>query len=208
MQHTQARRILAASSLSWTRWTAVRGYAACVRASRSPLQQPALTALAPRRFNDVHALRHCSTEAEPTPESSSKDVSPKIADLVEQIASLSLLEASELTDALKARLGITSAMMMPAGGGGGGGGAAVAAAAEEAAPAAEKTHFTIKLEKFDAGSKIKLIKEVRAFTGLGLKEAKELVEGAPTEIKADVAKAEAEEVKAKFEGVGGTIVLE
>ena len=101
--------------------------------------------------------------------------------------------------------------MAPAGGGGGGGGGAAAAAApaeEAVAPAAEKTHFTIKLEKFDAGSKIKLIKEVRAFTGLGLKEAKELVESAPCEIKADVVKAEAETVKEKFEGVGGTITLD
>ena len=74
--------------------------------------------------------------------------------------------------------------------------------------AAEKTHFTIKLEAFDAGSKIKLIKEVRAYTGLGLKEAKELVEGAPAEIKADVPKEEAEDIKAKFEGVGATVKLE
>lgn len=108
------------------------------------------------------------------------------------------------------KLGITTAMMAPAGGGGGGGGAGPAAAAAEEAPAAaaEKTHFTVKLEKFDAGSKIKLIKEVRAFTGLGLKEAKELVESAPTDIKADVAKAEAEALKEKLEGVGGTIVLD
>ena len=63
-----------------------------------------------------------------------------------------------------------------------GAGAAPAAEAEEA-PAAEKTHFTVKLDKFDAASKIKLIKEVRAITGLGLKEAKELVEGAPKDIK-------------------------
>lgn len=74
--------------------------------------------------------------------------------------------------------------------------------------AAEKTHFTIKLEKFDAGSKIKLIKEVRAYTGLGLKEAKELVESSPAEIKAEVPKEEAESVKAKLEGVGGTVALE
>jgi large subunit ribosomal protein L7/L12 len=99
-------------------------------------------------------------------------------------------------------------MMAPAAGAAPAAGGAPAAAAEEAAPAAEKTHFTIKLEKFDAGSKIKLIKEVRAYTGLGLKEAKELVEGAPTEIKADVPKEEAESLKEKLEGVGGTIALE
>lgn len=156
--------------------------------------------------------RGLCTEASPS--SSSDDgppTSPKVAALVDEIASLSLLEAAELTEALKTRLGITSAMMAPAAGGGGGGGggaAAPAEAAEEAAPAAEKTHFTIKLEKFDAASKIKLIKEVRAYTGLGLKEAKELVEGAPTEIKADVPKAEAETLKEKLEGVGATVALE
>ena len=99
-------------------------------------------------------------------------------------------------------------MMAPAGGGGAAPAAAAAAPAAEEAPAAEKTHFTIKLEKFDASSKIKLIKEVRAYTGLGLKEAKELVEGAPAEIKADVPKAEAEQLKEKLEGVGGTVLLE
>ena len=81
-------------------------------------------------------------------------------------------------------------MMAPAAPAGGAAPAAGAAAAEEAAPAAEKTHFLIKLEAFDAGSKIKLIKEVRAYTGLGLEEAKELVEKAPAEIRADVPKAE------------------
>uniref|UniRef100_A0A7S2JNT5 Ribosomal protein L7/L12 C-terminal domain-containing protein n=1 Tax=Haptolina brevifila TaxID=156173 RepID=A0A7S2JNT5_9EUKA len=166
--------------------------------------RPSLAVLASRH---VVGTRHCSTESSPA--SSSSTLSPKIADLVDQICSLSLLEASELTDALKERLGISSAMMMPAGGGGGGGGAAAAAApAEAAAPAAEQTHFLVKLESFDAASKIKLIKEVRAFTGLGLKEAKELVEKAPSDIKADVPKEEAESLKAKLEGLGGKIALE
>ena len=88
------------------------------------------------------------------------EASPKIQALVDQISGLTLLEASELTDALKEKLGISGAMMMPAGGGGGGGAAPAAAAeAEEAAP--EKLIFTIKLAKFDAATKIKLIKEVR-----------------------------------------------
>jgi len=138
--------------------------------------------------------------------------SPKVEALAEQIASLSLLEASELTELLKSRLGISSSMMMGPGNMGGGvaAGAEGAGAAAEApaAAAAEKTHFTVKLEKFDASSKIKLIKEVRAYTGLGLKEAKELVESAPAEIKADVPKEDAEAVKAKFEAVGGTVALE
>lgn len=97
-------------------------------------------------------------------------------------------------------------MMMPAGGGAAPAAAAAAAPAEEAAP--EKTIFTVKLAAFDAGTKIKLIKEVRAITGLGLKEAKELVEKAPSEVKVDVNKEEADAIKEKLEAVGGTIELE
>ena len=96
----------------------------------------------------MHAIRHCSSGIEHV---SSKDSSPKIAELVEQIAELSLLEASELTDALKERLGITSVMMPAVGGGGGGNGSGESAETEE--PATEKTHVTIKLDKFDASSK-------------------------------------------------------
>jgi large subunit ribosomal protein L7/L12 len=89
------------------------------------------------------------------------EASPKIQALVDQISGLTLLEASELTDALKEKLGISGAMMMPAGGGGGGGGPAPAAAAEVEEAVPEKLIFTIKLAKFDAATKIKLIKEVR-----------------------------------------------
>ena len=155
----------------------------------------------------VGASRSCSSDA-PAAGAAPPAASPKVAELVEQIASLSLLEAAELTEALKERLGITSAMMMPAGGGGGGGGGGAAAAEAEEEVVVEKTHFTVRLEAFDSGSKIKLIKEVRAYTGLGLKDAKELVEKAPAEIKADVPKEEAEALKEKLEGVGGTVVLD
>lgn len=78
-----------------------------------------------------------------------------------------------------------------------------AASAEE-----EKTDFTVKLSGFDASSKIKVIKEVRAITDLGLKEAKELVEGAPAVIKEGLSKEDAEELKAKLEAAGGQIGLE
>ena len=135
--------------------------------------------------------------------------SPKVAALVDEISALTLLEASELTDALKDRLGISGAMMMPAAGmaaPAAGPAAAAAPAEEEAAP--EKSVFTVQLAKFDAASKIKLIKEVRAITGLGLKEAKELVEKAPSEVKADVKKDEAEGIKEKLEAVGGSVELE
>lgn len=83
---------------------------------------------------------------------------------------------------------------------------AAAAAPVEAAP--EKTAFTVVLESFNAADKIKLIKEVRAITGLGLKEAKEAVEGAPKTLKADIKKAEADEIKAKLEAAGGKVKLE
>merc|ERR1719181_2425437 len=72
----------------------------------------------------------------------------------------------------------------------------------------EKTTFGVKLESFDAGSKIKVIKEVRAVTSLGLKEAKELVEGAPKVLQEGLSKEDAEALKEKFAAVGGVIVIE
>jgi large subunit ribosomal protein L7/L12 len=94
--------------------------------------------------------------------------------------------------------------------GGGGGGAAAAGGDEgeegkEEAAVEEKTLFDLKLVGFDAKAKIKVIKEVRAIGGLGLKEAKELVEGAPKVIKKDIKKEEAEELQKKLEEVGATI---
>ncbi|KAH7850867.1 hypothetical protein Vadar_003939 [Vaccinium darrowii] len=74
--------------------------------------------------------------------------------------------------------------------------------------AAEKTAFDVKLEKFDAGAKIKIIKEVRSFTDLGLKEAKDLVEKAPVVVKKGVAKEEADSILEKLKGLGATVVLE
>lgn len=102
------------------------------------------------------------------------------------------------------------------GGGGGGGGAQPAAAAageepaaeaaEEKAPA-EKTHYDVELQGFDAAQKIKLIKEVRALLGLGLKEAKEVVETSPSWLKKDLAKVDAEALKDKLEALGGQVRL-
>ena len=119
--------------------------------------------------------------------------------LAEQIVGLTLLEAGELKNILKDEYGIEPAAggaVMMAGPGGGDAGAA----------AEEKTDFTVML--MSAGDKkINVIKEVRAITGLGLKEAKDLVEGAPKEIKEDVPKAEAEEMKKKLEEAGATVEL-
>ncbi|MCA9792374.1 MAG: 50S ribosomal protein L7/L12 [Candidatus Eremiobacteraeota bacterium] len=121
------------------------------------------------------------------------------ADLVEAICNLTLLEAADIVKELEEKLGVSAAapmaMAMPVGGGGGG------AAAEE-----EKTEFNVELTSAGA-SKIPVIKVVRAVTNLGLKEAKELVESAPTNVKEAVPKEEAEKIKAQFEEVGATITI-
>ncbi|MES1907162.1 MAG: hypothetical protein MHM6MM_000335 [Cercozoa sp. M6MM] len=131
-------------------------------------------------------------------------LAPHIQAIVDDVCKLNLLEVAELVEGLKERLNIPDsalaggvAMAMP-----------VAAAETEEAPVEEeKTEFTVQLKGFDAGKKIKLIKEVRAITGLGLKEAKALVEGAPAEVKANLPKAEAEELADKLKEVGGDIEL-
>ena len=116
-----------------------------------------------------------------------------IAQLEEQIVSLSLLEAADLVKKLEERLGVSAAAAAPVMVAGGGG-AAPAAAAEE------KTEFQVILK--DAGAnKINTIKAVREVTALGLKEAKDLVDGAPKALKESATKEEAETIKKKFEGV-------
>jgi large subunit ribosomal protein L7/L12 len=114
--------------------------------------------------------------------------------LEDQIVSLSLLDAAALVKKLEERLGVSAAAAAPVAVAGGGGGAAVAA------PVEEKTEFTVILK--DAGAnKINTIKAVREVTSLGLKEAKDLVDGAPKPLKENVSKEEAETVRNKFEGV-------
>lgn len=106
--------------------------------------------------------------------------------------------------ALQTKFGIAESAFQVGMGGGAAGGAAPAA--EEAKE--EKTAFDVKLASFDAKSKIKVIKEVRAITGLGLKEAKDLVEGAPSTLKKDVKKEEADELIEKLKAVGAVVELE
>lgn len=136
--------------------------------------------------------------------------SEKIQRIADEISTLSLLEVVDLSTLLKKKLGLPAGMgmmpmgMMPPGMGMPGGGGAPAA--EEKKP--EKTSFDVKLEKFDAASKIKIIKEVRTFTALGLKEAKELVEKAPIVLKNGVSKEEAEQIIEKLKTVGATVVME
>jgi large subunit ribosomal protein L7/L12 len=118
-----------------------------------------------------------------------------IAQLEEQIVSLSLLEAAALVKKLEERLGVSAAAAAPVVAAGGGAGAGAAAPAAE-----EKTEFQVILK--DAGAnKINTIKAVREVTSLGLKEAKDLVDGAPKAIKENATKEEAEAIKKKFEGV-------
>jgi large subunit ribosomal protein L7/L12 len=116
--------------------------------------------------------------------------------IVDQLSGLSIMEAAELVKKLEEKWGVSAAaapVMMAAAGG-----AAPAAAAEE------KTEFSVVLVEAGA-NKINVIKEVRAVTGLGLKEAKDLVEAAPKEVKGGVAKAEAEEIRKKLEAAGAKV---
>jgi large subunit ribosomal protein L7/L12 len=115
---------------------------------------------------------------------------------------LNIIEINQLTKLFQQRCGISDAELTPMGNfvpGAGGGGAA----AEPAEAVEEKTIFDLKLNGFDAASKIKVIKEVRTITGLGLKEAKEMVEGAPKVIKKGIKKEEAEELMEKLKAIGG-----
>jgi len=120
-------------------------------------------------------------------------------ELVEAIASLSLLEAAELSKALEDKLGVkASAPMM----------AVAAAAGPAAAPVEEKTAFDVELTSVNAdANKVQVIKVVREFTTLGLKEAKELVDGAPKVVKEGATKDEGEKMKARFAEVGAKITL-
>ena len=119
-----------------------------------------------------------------------------IEQLVTDLSALTVLEAAELAKALEEKWGVSAAA--PA--------AAATPAAAAAAPAAEKTEFTVVLVA--AGDKkINVIKEIRAITGLGLKEAKDLVEGAPKEVKADVSKDEAAKIKKLLEDAGAKVDL-
>jgi large subunit ribosomal protein L7/L12 len=115
--------------------------------------------------------------------------------LIEAISSLSVIELSELVKALEEKFGVSAAAPV-----------AVAAAPAAGAAAEEKTEFNVVLANAGA-SKINVIKVVREVTGLGLKEAKDLVDGAPKTVKENVAKAEAEEIKKKLTEAGATVEL-
>ena len=116
--------------------------------------------------------------------------------IIEDLSSLTVVEAAELSKQLEEKWGVTAAAAV----------AAAPAAAGGAAPAEEKSEFTIVLAS-SGDKKINVIKEIRAVTTLGLKEAKDLVEGAPKEVKSGVSKKEADEIKAKLEAAGAKVEL-
>ena len=121
--------------------------------------------------------------------------SEKVTAMIEEVKALTVLELSELVHALEEEFGVSAAAM-------------AAPAAGAAAPAAEeKTSFDVVLAGFDAAAKIKVIKVVREITGLGLAEAKAVVEGTPKTLKEGLSKDEAEEMKKKVEEAGGKVEL-
>lgn len=127
-------------------------------------------------------------------------MSNKTEELVEQLSQLTVLEMAELKKALEEKWGVTAAAPAVA--------FAAAPAAGSAAPAEEEsTDFQVTLQDAAADKKIAVIKVVREVTGLGLKEAKDLVESLPKELKASAPKAEADEIKKKIEEAGGKVVL-
>lgn len=118
--------------------------------------------------------------------------------ILDAIASMTVMEASELVKAMEEKFGVTAAAPVMVTG---------VAAAGGAEAAEEKTEFNVSLESADASKKIAVIKAVRTVTGLGLKEAKELVDGAPKPLKEGVSKEDAENIKKEIEAAGGVVKI-
>jgi large subunit ribosomal protein L7/L12 len=125
----------------------------------------------------------------------------KMNEIIDTLSGLTILEVSQLVKSLEEKWGVSAAAPVAVAAAG------AAPAAGAAAPAAEKDEFTVVL-KTSGEKKIQVIKVVRELTGLGLKEAKDLVDGAPKPVKEGVAKAEAEDMKKKLEEAGGTVELQ
>ena len=124
----------------------------------------------------------------------------KMEEFVSYIENMTVLELSKLVKTLEERLGVSAAAPVAVA-------AAPAAGAAAAAPAEEKTEFDVILAGFDAAKKVAVIKEVRGITGLGLIEAKAIVEGAPKALKEGIAKDEADKIKAQLEGAGAKVEI-
>ena len=123
-------------------------------------------------------------------------------EILEAIASMTVLEVSELVKMMEEKFGVSAAAPVAVAAAGAAPGAAPAAAAEE------QTEFNVILKAYDDSKKIAVIKEVRAVTGLGLKEAKDLVEGAPKPLKEGVSKEEAAKIKESVTAAGGTVEIQ
>ncbi len=123
-------------------------------------------------------------------------------DILETIAGMTVLEVSELVKAMEEKFGVSAAAPVAVAAAPAAGGGAAAAEVEE------KTEFTVVLKSFEDGKKIPVIKEVRAITGLGLKEAKDLVEAGGKPVKENVSKDEANKIKEKLEAVGATVDIQ
>jgi large subunit ribosomal protein L7/L12 len=185
-----------ATSWAWLACAAAVGAAAgtvAQKAFATPTSRPVDADLEAGAYNRRVAMLSVGGDAE---------LSEKSARILEDLKSMTLLEASELVSAIEETFGVDASaaagapMMMAAPAGG--------AAAEEVE---EQTAFTVMLESFPADKKIAVLKVARTATGLGLKEAKELVESAPKAIKEDISKTEAEDLKKQIEDAGGVVTL-
>ena len=173
-----------------------------------PLTAAISNNLRPRYFSAEEAVKEIKL---PHTNDPSAPLDPEVEKVVEAVCSLNLLQISQMTTELKIRLNLPDVapqMMMGGGGGAAAGGAGGAAGGEAAAPAEEKTDFDVKLTGFDDKAKIKVIKEVRALTGLGLKEAKAAVEAVPNTIGKGMKKEDAEAWVEKIKAVGGHVELD
>lgn len=159
----------------------------------------------PDQSVSTHGFSTATQESKPAP-------TDAVSAIVDEISGLTLLEVSDLTELLRQRFDVGEmpimAVMMPGMSAGGLGRGAAGKGGAKVEEKAEKTAFDLKLESFDAASKIKIIKEVRTFTDLGLKEAKELVEKAPALLKKGVTKEEAQKIVEKMKEVGAKVVME
>ncbi|OAY78257.1 50S ribosomal protein L7/L12 [Ananas comosus] len=157
-----------------------------------------------RRLLVLPSVAAVAGAARPLSSAAAESRTQKLERIADELLSLTKAEREDYAVLFRLKLGLN----LPSGALASPGSAAADAPAAAEEKEKEKTAFDIKLDKFDAAAKIKVIKEVRAFTDLGLKEAKELVEKAPVVVKKGVAKEEAEAIAAKLKGVGATVVLE
>ncbi|KAF5769627.1 putative ribosomal protein L7/L12 [Helianthus annuus] len=167
-----------------------------------------LSRITPKSIPILRTLSHSPHTFCTLTESQSQTQTQKLERIADEILSLTKLERNDYAILMRYKMGFNNYGPSVAGlgsvGGAGGGGSGAAAETK----AAEKVIFDVKLEKYDAATKIKIIKEVRGFTDLGLKEAKDLVEKVPIVVKKGITKDEAEAIMAKLKDLGATVSLE